>query len=66
MDKKSTIFNLQDHAKISWWEKFCLLFCKKQTAQYFGLKGEKDGDLIFKTFRGKLYVIEINNFDLMK
>lgn len=66
MEEKSTIFNLQDHAKISLWEKFCLLFCKKQTAQYFGLKGEKDGELTFKTFRKKLYVIEIKDFDLMK
>lgn len=62
------VFKIQNVTNItpSWWEKIALLFCRKRYTQHFGIGCDKDGILVYKMFRGRLYVVDIIDYDLKK
>lgn len=56
------IFKEKDIAaslKITLWERFLLLFCKKQRTFFKGVKGSPDGYLVSKTLFGRIYVVQV-------
>lgn len=47
------------HIKPTLWECFLLLFKRKKYSSYAGLKGTKSGRMVYKTLRGKVFILSI-------
>ena len=45
--------------KISLWERFLLLFKRKQYSKFKGVKGSASGRIVFKMLKGKMYILRI-------
>lgn len=54
-------FNLYKSTKISWWEKFLLMFKPVHVGYDSGYGGDKSVTLYVKWLKGKMYIINEEN-----